>query len=462
MSDDLTQIRLRQALQGHESVELLFPGEPGYDEGRQVYNRIHDLHPLLIVRTLNRAAIRAMLEVVADNQLELAIRGGGHHIAGFGSTEGGVLLDFSGFNGVQIDAFQGIARVQPGARLRDLDAILCPQGYVVPTGTISDTGIAGLTLGGGIGWFVGTLGFTCDNLIGADVMLASGEVVRAEDPQHQDLLWGLRGGGGNFGVVLEFRYRLSKLPNVYCGSITVTTPEIPRVLMQLGDYMEHDCPPNLVLAPIFTPGVDSEHCVLSIDFCLSDYLDIDVIRALETALNLVGSHQFVTDDFRTWQAWFDDRFQPPMRGYWKSICLDDFTSSTMDALLTAASSMPGKRCSITIEHLNKSRRSAIPGDSAFPLKSRGYGILFSARWVEAQDDKVYVHWARTAALEATGSDGVAAYSNYSFADSSLRTSLFGSDSERLLEVKKRYDKDNLLRRNHNICASKEGTTHSAD
>lgn len=149
MNDVTTQTRLRQALQGYEAVELLFPGEPGYEEGRQVYNRIHDLHPLLIVRTLNRAAIGAVLELVADNGLELAIRGGGHHIAGFGSTEGGVLLDFSGFNGVRIDVLQGIAHVQPGVRLRDIDAALCPQGYVVPTGTVSDTGIAGLTLGAG-------------------------------------------------------------------------------------------------------------------------------------------------------------------------------------------------------------------------------------------------------------------------------------------------------------------------
>ncbi|MCP1477740.1 hypothetical protein J2Y88_000051 [Pseudomonas chlororaphis] len=458
MNDVTTQTRLRQALQGYEAVELLFPGEPAYEEGRQVYNRIHDLHPLLIVRTQNRAAIGAVLELVADNGLELAIRGGGHHIAGFGSTEGGVLLDFSGFNGVRIDVLQGIAHVQPGVRLRDIDAALCPQGYVVPTGTVSDTGIAGLTLGGGIGWFVGTLGFTCDNLVGADVMLASGEVVRAEDPQHQDLLWALRGGGGNFGVVLEFRYRLSKLPKVYCGSISVAAQDVPRVLMQLGNYMEQDCPANLVLAPVFSPSADSGRCVLSIDFCLSDYQDLGAIRALEEALDLAGSHQYVTDDFRAWQAWFDDRFQPPMRGYWKSICLDDFTSGTMDALLTAASSMPGKRCSITIEHLNKTRRSAAPGDSAFPLQARGYGILFSARWSEAGDDQAFIHWVKAAALETAGNDGAAAYSNYSFAESTSRAVLLGSDNERLLEVKKRYDAGNLFRRNHNIRASQEGAS----
>lgn len=454
MSDAITQLRLLRALHDPESVELFFPGEPGYDEGRLVYNRIHDLHPLVIVRTLNHAVIRAVLEIVVDHQLELAIRGGGHHIAGFGSTEGGVLLDFSPFNGVQIDAQQGIVKVQPGVRLRDMDTALCPQGYVVPTGTVSDTGIAGLTLGGGIGWIVATLGFTCDNLVGADVMLASGEVVRAEDPQHQDLLWALRGGGGNFGVVLEFRYRLSKLPKVYCGSITVAPSDVPKVLTQLATYMEHGCPPNLVLAPVFTPGTENNHCLLSIDFCLSDYQDIEPIRALETALNLADGHRFVTDDFITWQSWFDDRFQPPMRGYWKSVCLDDFNSRIVDALLTAASCMPGKQCSITIEHLNKSRRTAAISDSAFPLKSKGYGILFSARWTDPQDDEAFIRWVKAAALEAD-SDEVSSYSNYSFTDSSSRTLLFGNDSERLLKTKKTYDANNIFRRNHNIPAPQE-------
>lgn len=455
MNDVTTQIRLQQALQGHEAVELLFPGEPGYEEGRQLYNRMHDLHPLLIVRTLDRAAIRTVLKVVTENRLELALRGGGHHIAGFGSTEGGVLLDFSGFRGVEIDAQQGIARVQPGARLGDVDAALCPRGYVVPTGTVSDTGIAGLTLGGGIGWFVGTLGFTCDNLVGADVMLASGEVVRAEDPQHRDLLWALRGGGGNFGVVLEFRYRLSALPKVYCGSIAVAPQEVPRVLLQLGHYMEQDCPANLVLAPLFSPAPESDRCGLAIDFCLSDYQDLGAIEALEQALGLVGRHQYVTDDFRAWQGWFDDRFQPPMRGYWKSICLDDFTSDAMDALLTAASSMPGQRCSITIEHLNKARRSTTPDDSAFPLKSRSYSVLFSARWEQARDDDRFIRWVRAAALATAGNDGAPAYSNYSFAEGSSHTVLLGSDSERLLKVKQRYDGGNLFRRNHNIGMNKE-------
>lgn len=442
---------LKQELQNYESVELLSYGDTGYDEARQVYNRMHDLKPLLIVRTQNSIAIRKVLKLVTKHKLELAIRGGGHHIAGFGSTDGGILLDFSGFNGVQIDSLQGIARIEPGARLRDVDMALCPRGYVIPTGTVSDTGIAGLTLGGGIGWLVGSLGFTCDNLIGADVMLATGEIIRAEEPQHRDLLWALRGGGGNFGVVLEFRYRLSSLPNVYCGYISVHHKEVPRVLIQLVEYMDKYCPANLVLAPVFTINENSRQFSLSIDFCLCNYQDISIIETLENILGLAGTHQYVTNDFRIWQTWFDRKFQPPMRGYWKSICTDDLNKDTINMLLTAAASMPSTQCSITIEHLNKNRRTVNSEYSFFPIKSKNYGVLFSARWSDKKNDQSFVNWVKKSALVLENKNENSSYSNYSLFDTQSRMVLLDNDYERLLNIKERYDEDNLFNRNHNIC-----------
>src|SRR5438128_3254149 len=160
-------------LSKYEDVSVIFPGDSTYEEARQVYNRMHDLYPLMIIRTMNRSALRELVSFVAFNDIELAIRGGGHHIAGFGSTQGGILLDFSPYRDVVIDEVKGIASIFPGARLSDVDHALCQRGYVIPTGTVSDTGIAGLTLGGGIGWLLGTLGFTCENLVGADVLLAT-------------------------------------------------------------------------------------------------------------------------------------------------------------------------------------------------------------------------------------------------------------------------------------------------
>lgn len=450
--NDAIAIDLRKALERFESVQLLAPGEAGYEEGRQVYNRLHDLHPCLIVRTLDPLAIRALLAVARSHRIELAIRGGGHHIAGFGGTEGGVLLDFSPFKGVQLDEESGIARVQPGVRLRDIDAVLCPRGYVVPTGTVSDTGIAGLTLGGGIGWFVATLGFTCENLVGADVMLASGEVVRAEDAEHQDLLWALRGGGGNFGVVLEFRYRVSRLPRVRCGSIEIPGADVSRLFPHLVAYMEQRCPPELVLAPVFTPAEGAGMANLSVDFCLSGE-DIAPLVELEAALGVPSGGHVITETFQAWQSWFDERFMPPMRGYWKSASLDAFGAGSIDAVLTAVASMPGRRCSITIEHLNGRRYPIAKCDAVFPLRSKSYNILISARWPEARDDGVFIGWVKEAAVGVERSGAQMAYSNYSFAQELPRQRLFGSEHDRLLSIKRRYDGDNIFRRNHNIGAS---------
>ena len=211
----------RELLIQYENVTVVLPGDHAYEACRKLYNRMHDLYPAMIFQTMNVSALKEIISYGAQHDIELAIRGGGHHIAGFGSTQGGILIDFSPFTDIKIDAEKGLARILPGARLRDVDNALCPKGYVIPTGTVSDTGIAGLTLGGGIGWLVGSLGFTCENLIGADLLLANGMVVRAEDPEHAELLWALRGGGGNFGIVLEFRFRLSPLPTVYCGTFDV-------------------------------------------------------------------------------------------------------------------------------------------------------------------------------------------------------------------------------------------------
>src|SRR5207253_8018331 len=155
---------------------------------------------------------------------------------------------------------------------------------------------------------------------GADVLLATGDVVRAEDPGHEDLLWALRGGGGNFGVVLEFRYTLSKLPTVYCGTIEVFDSEIKDVFDNLIAYLDKYCPSNLVVAPVFQYIADAGGCRLTIDFCLSDSADLLEIKALEVYLGPTIKHVFMTNDYVSWQSWSDGRFSQPMRGYWKSVC----------------------------------------------------------------------------------------------------------------------------------------------
>lgn len=433
-----------------EGVSIIFPEDSAYEAVRQVYNRMHNLYPSMIIRTLNQSALKELVRYVALNDVELAIRGGGHHIAGFGSTQGGILLDFSIYRDVAIDEAKGVASVSPGARLGDVDQILCQKGYVIPTGTVSDTGIAGLTLGGGIGWLLGTYGFTCESLVGADVLLASGDIVRAEDPGHENLLWALRGGGGNFGIVLEFRYGLSELPSVYCGTIEVFDKDIEGALNSLVVYLDKHCPPNLVVAPVLqNMGLD-RGCCLSIDFCLSGSEDHMEIIRLEEYLGLPQKHIFLTSDFVSWQSWSDERFAQPMRGYWKSVCPDMPGEETWLSLLKWIERVPGSNCSITIEHLNPSRRPEKLVESALPIVEKNYGILFSARWLAPGDDLEYVSWVRDAVESITSRQGYSSYSNYTFEGENNDQTVRLIERDRLLQTKQKYDPSNVFRRNHNI------------
>lgn len=433
----------------YKNVEIILPKDNMYEEARQIYNRMHNLYPAMIIRTLNRSALKEVVSFAKLNNLELAIRGGGHHIAGFGSTQGGILVDFSPYNEVVIDEKNGQACISPGARLRDVDHTLCKRGYVIPTGTVSDTGIAGLTLGGGIGWLLGTLGFTCENLTGADVLLATGDIVRAEEPGHEDLLWSLRGGGGNFGIVLEFRFKLSRLPQVYCGTLDIPEAEIECVLGKLFSYLDNHCPSNLVVAPVLLRTED-KGVLLSIDFCLSDSIDQSEIRKFEQFLGPKVKHNLLTKDYLEWQSWSDDRFSQPMRGYWKSVCPDGMGRDVAKWLLEWVKKTPGPNCSITIEHLNPARRINATEESALPITTLRYGILFSARWSSSDDDPEYVSWVKGASNSLLINRSLPSYSNYALDENNPDSNMFATSKKKLLRTKKKYDPNNVFRRNHNI------------
>jgi hypothetical protein len=416
----------------HEGVGIIFPDDSEYEVARQLYNRKHNLYPSMIIRTLNQSAIKELVHYVALNGIELAIRGGGHHIAGFGSTQGGILLDFSIYRDVVIDEVKGIAIVSPGARLGDVDHALCQRGYVIPTGTVSDTGIAGLTLGGGIGWLLGTYGFTCENLVG------------------EDLLWALRGGGGNFGIVLEFRYLLSKLPSVYCGTIEVFNQDIEGVLNRLIVYLNNHCPSNLVVAPVLQNLGHDRGCCLSIDFCLSGSEDQVELIGFEDYLGLPQRHIFLTNDFISWQAWSDERFAQPMRGYWKSVCPDELREEIWPLLLKWIERVPGSNCSITIEHLNPLRRRGKAVEAALPIIEKNYGILFSARWLTSDEDQEHVSWVKGAVESLTSRQRYSSYSNYTFEGENNDQVERVVERDRLFRTKQKYDPSNVFRRNHNI------------
>lgn len=429
------------------SVDWIGPRDPRYEQARLIYNRFHNLTPGAIVRSKSPAVITQVLALAKEHALPVAIRGGGHHIAGYGSCNEGVVIDFSPFRAVQLDGASGIVEVDPGARLGDVDRTLTEHGLVVPTGTVSDTGIAGLALGGGIGWLLGCYGLTCDHLIGADVVLADGREVRAEDPEHSDLLWALRGGGGNFGVVTRFRFRTRSQPKLIVGSATIP---FQRAAESLADTVEFlaDCPRDLTIAPTFYRTAIGEP-VFSIDFCLASD-DESVLKRLQQVVGLANWSIRRDADYVAWQRNFDDLFQPPMRGYWKSRYGTSLTRTDIEILLDAFACAPTQRSAILIEHLHGAFTDGGAETSAFPLRWASFGVLLSARWPDPSQDDVAIKWVRETFSRLDPQSLSAAYSNYTASDDHRAVRAFDKLASRLASIKSHYDPSNVFHRNHNL------------
>jgi len=248
--------------------EVISINDASYHKARRVYNRIHDLYPHAIVRCMDQSSLSEIIRITQEYHVPLALRGGGHHIAGFSTCEAGVVIDFSSFRKVEIDQNQTRVIVQPGTQLGDVDSALCPHGFVIPTGTVSKTGITGLTLGGGIGWLIGKYGLACDQLIGVDAVLANGDSIHASESEYTDLLWASRGGGGNFGILTKLYYKFSPLPMITTGSAVVSIDSAKEVLGRLFSSLEQ-LPESLTIAPILRTSGDSSAPVCAIDFCVA-------------------------------------------------------------------------------------------------------------------------------------------------------------------------------------------------
>lgn len=207
--------RLRERVRG----PVVTPDSDGYDEARKVYNAMIDRRPAVVVQCANAGDVMAAVDCARDNELDLAVRGGGHSVPGFGTCDDGVVADLSGMRGVRVDPERRTARVDGGATWGDFDAATHAFGLATTGGIVSTTGVAGLTLGGGIGYLTRSLGLSCDNLISADVVTAEGKLLVASEQEHDDLFWAIRGGGGNFGAVTSFEFRLSPVKDIYGGPI---------------------------------------------------------------------------------------------------------------------------------------------------------------------------------------------------------------------------------------------------
>ncbi|WP_372624409.1 FAD-binding oxidoreductase [Falsiroseomonas sp.] len=457
-SIDATEISaLRARLRG----QVLLPGDPGYDEARQVWNGMIDRRPALILRCAGAAdVVQGVRFASAHGGLLTAIRGGGHNIAGSAVCEGGLMLDLSPMKAVRIDPAARTARVEPGVTLGEFDREAQAFGLATPLGVNSTTGVAGLTLGGGFGWLTRKLGMTIDHLLSADVVTAAGELVRASAEENPDLFWAIRGGGGNFGVVTSFEFRLHQVgPEVLSGLIIHPFDRAGELLRRYREVMQHapeelSCWVVVRKAPPLPFLPESVHGkeVLVFALCYAGDMEegrraVAPIEALgEPIANVVGPHPYAG-----WQTAFDALLAPGARNYWKSHDFAALGDGVIDTVMDFAARLPSAETEIVLAHLGGATRRVADDATAYAHRDAEFVMNLHTRWHDAADDAACIGWARglfaAAAPFATG--GV--YVNFLTEDEAERVqAAYGGNYARLARLKARYDPENLFRANQNI------------
>ena len=448
------------ALRAKVRGTVALPGEDGYEAARTIWNGMIDRRPALVVRCLGAADVINAVNLARDEKLLLAVRGGGHNIAGNAVCDGGLLIDLSLMRSVRIDPASATARVEPGATIADFDKEAQEFGLVTPLGINSTTGVAGLTLGGGFGWTTRKFGLTIDNLISADIVTADGKLLHVSGREDPDLFLALRGGGGNFGVVTSFEFKLHPLgPQVLSGLIVhplekarELLPQFSRIAKQAPDELTiwavmRKAPPLVFLSTEWH-GKD----VLVFAACYAgDMKDgekaLKGLRSLGKPIaDVISPHPFTA-----WQAAFDPLLTPGARNYWKSHDFVDLSDGAINAILNGVRDLPSPECEVFIAQIGGAM-ARIPGNAtAYPNRDAHFTMNVHTRWQDKAQDAACIAWARHL-FEATApfaSDSV--YVNFMPEDESDRVEkAYGTNYRRLAEIKRRYDPANLFRMNQNI------------
>lgn len=448
-------VALQTALRG----ELLFPESEGYDEARTLWNAMIDRRPAMVARCAGAADVMRAVRFAAENELLLAVRGAGHNIAGKGVCDGGFLIDLSQMRAVHVDPRTKTARVEPGATLGDLDDETQVYGLATPVGINSTTGIAGLTLGGGFGWLSRKHGLTIDNLRSADVVTANGEIVTASEDENADLFWGIRGGGGNFGIVTSFDFDLHEVgPEVLSGLIVhpyADAPEVVRAYRDFASDLPRDLNVWLVMRkapplPFLPQDVHGKEVVILAAFYAGDMKEgerlLQPLREVGNPIaDVIGPHPFTG-----WQTAFDPLLTPGARNYWKSHNFTELADGLIDTALDYLGRLPSDQTEIFFGRLGGAVNEVAPDATAYPHRDAEYVMNVHARWEDTGDDSKCIKWSRDyfEATEPYATGGV--YVNFVPEGEAPIEAAYGPNYERLLALKRKYDPKNLFRLNQNI------------
>ena len=447
---------LQQAVKG----TVVVPSDPTYDSVRAIWNAMIDRRPAVIVRCADAPDVVAALAFARERNLEISVRGGGHHIAGNSVCEGGMMIDLSTMKQVRVDVAARRAYVEAGALLSDVDQATLAHGLAVPLGINSTTGVAGLTLGGGMGWLSRTHGLTVDNLVSARIVGADGLIRRASADENPELFWAIRGGGGNFGIVTEFEFALHRVPTeVLAGLLVFPFDDAAGLLKKYRAFVEQAPEALNVWAvlrkapplPFLPAEVHGKEVVVLAVFYTGDpthgQAHVDELRAFGPRL---GEHVGVVP-YVAWQQAFDPLLAPGARNYWKSHNFTELADGAIDALATYAGTLPSNHCEIFVALVSGAANRVPMGAMAYPNRDARLVVNVHARWETPAEDKACIDWARAFYNAAKPFASAGAYVNFMTEDEAARVpAAYGANFARLVQAKQTFDPENVFRWNHNV------------
>ncbi|SFU68010.1 FAD/FMN-containing dehydrogenase [Aliiroseovarius crassostreae] len=427
--------------------EIVEPGTKRYEELRLLFNGQIDVRPSLILLCHGVSDVCEALEYVRLNALPFVVRGGGHSVAGRSTIENGVVIDLRDMRSVRVDPSRSQVSCEPGATIGDLDRECSLFSLATTGGIISCTGVAGLVLGGGLGWLMGRYGLSCDNLVSALVLLADGTIVEASESQNSDLLWALRGGGGGVGIVLEFTLQAYPLNKVYCGSTIFDFSEASRVLSAYAEFVE-TASNDLTLDCVLFTDVDGLKRI-AIDGCFAGE-DTSSDPTIESIKNFPGS---ISSDWN-WQEYWkfqrsnDDDLREGRRSYWKSAYIRELNDDFISSVISAFESVPSVHTIFTFDHLHGRVMEFDESTSAFGHRDCKNLFLINANWDSDADDEDNFRWVRKTYAELGILEADSSYINYLGCDEDGRDAAAFDPGirKRLLEVQRKYDKESLFSR----------------
>ena len=447
--NDAALRELRSSVQG----QVLLPDSDGYDAARRVFNAMIDRRPALIARCERAADVVACVGFARTHGLDVSVKGGGHNVSGKAVCEGGLMIDLSPMKSVRVDAQRRAVRAGAGLTLGELDRECQAFGLATPTGNVSPTGIAGLTLGGGIGWLNGKHALACDNVLSVDIVTADAKLRTASATEHSDLFWAVRGGGANVGVVTSFEYRLHPVGPVLAGGVAWPLDRAKRVL-PFYDELARGCPDELSVNAGFAIADDGTP-VLGVAVAWIGDLDAGerLLKPLRSFENPIADG-IVPMSYVDLQRSGDGTFPTGRRQYWKGGFIRRLGPDAIDVLVHFAATRPSPHTPIALQQMHGAAARVPLTETSFAHRHDQWDCVILSQWDSAADDEKNIRWTRDFHTAMAPHMERAVYVNDLGADEPDRVrAAYGANYERLVAIKAKYDPTNFLRGNQNVVAA---------